>query len=82
MVYTASSKDGAVRIGVVTSKAVGGAVTRNLVRRRIRGALDALDRPPATRMLFVAKPEAAAVPYATLAAEVAAAVARTSGVRS
>ena len=72
----APSHDGAARIGIVASKAVGGAVVRNLVRRRIRGALDALPQPPTARMLFVAKPGAATAPYRTLAADVAAAVAR------
>lgn len=65
------------RIGITVSKAVGGAVVRNRVRRRIRGALDAL--APAAQpvlLLFVARPEAAAEPYARLAADVAAAVRR------
>jgi ribonuclease P protein component len=73
----APSSDGAVRIGIVTSKAVGGAVVRNRVRRRIRGALDALPVPPSCRMLFVAKPGAGAVAYAVLAADVASAVSRS-----
>jgi ribonuclease P protein component len=74
----APSSDGAVRIGIVTSKAVGGAVVRNRVRRRIRGALDALPVPPSNRMLFVAKPGAGAVAFAVLAADVASAVARSA----
>ena len=74
--------DGGVAVGVTVSKAVGGAVTRNLVRRRILGALDALpERPKAARLLFIAKPAAASEGYARLAADVAAAlaVARGSG---
>ena len=60
---------------VTVSKAVGGAVVRNAVRRRIRGALDALEIPaPGARMVFVAKPEAALLPYARIAADVAAAL--------
>ena len=74
----APSHDGAVRIGVVASKAVGGAVVRNLVKRRIRGALDALATPPSSRMLFIAKPSAATVPFSVLAADVGAAVARSA----
>jgi ribonuclease P protein component len=74
----APSSDGAVRIGIVASKAVGGAVVRNRVKRRIRGALDALAVPPANRMLFVAKPSAGAVPFAVLAADVASAVSRSA----
>jgi ribonuclease P protein component len=66
---------GRVRVGVTVSKAVGGAVTRNLVRRRILGALDGLsERPSATRLLFVAKPAAATESYTRLAADVAAAL--------
>jgi ribonuclease P protein component len=74
----APSSDGAVRIWIVASKAVGGAVDRNLVKRRIRGALDALATPPASRLLFLAKPAARAVAFAVLAADVAAAVARAA----
>ena len=65
-----------VTIGVTVSKAVGGAVTRNLVRRRILGALDSLaERPAGARLLFVAKPAAANESYARLAGDVAAALA-------
>ena len=60
------------RFGVTVSSAVGKAVVRNLVRRRIRGALDQLAPPAApVRILFVAKPAAAAADYARLAADVA-----------
>ncbi len=65
-----------VSVGVTVSKAVGGAVTRNLVRRRILGVLDGLaERPQALRLLFVAKPAAAGESYARLAADVNAALA-------
>jgi ribonuclease P protein component len=74
----APSSDGAVRIGIVASKAVGGAVVRNRVKRRIRGALDALAAPPTNRLLFVAKPIAGSASYAALAADVAEAVSRAS----
>jgi len=65
------------RIGITVSGQVGGAVVRNRVRRRIRGALDAQPplRPP-IRILFVARPPAANEPYARLAADVEAALAR------
>jgi ribonuclease P protein component len=64
-----------VRVGVTVSKAVGGAVTRNLVRRRILGALDGItERPSGARLLFVAKPAAATESYARLAADVVAAL--------
>ena len=71
--------DGArCRFGITVSKAAGGAVVRNRVRRRIRGALEALTplRPEPVRILFVARPEAAAAPYARLAADVATALRR------
>ncbi len=75
-VFSAPANDGSVRIGIVTSKAVGGAVARNRVRRRIRGALEALEPGPRARMLFIAKPGAASVSYAALARDVAVAVDR------
>jgi ribonuclease P protein component len=60
------------RFGVTVSARVGKAVVRNLVRRRIRGALDQLPVPAAPlRVLFVAKPAAAAAAYTRLAADVA-----------
>jgi ribonuclease P protein component len=69
--------NGPSRIGVTVSKAVGGAVVRNLVRRRIQGALDgAAPAPGALRLVFVAKPEAASEPYERLARDVTAALAR------
>jgi ribonuclease P protein component len=55
---------------------------RNRVRRRIRGALDALTPPAlAQRLLFVAKPAAAQASYEHLAAEVERALARLSASR-
>jgi ribonuclease P protein component len=64
------------RIGITVSKAVGGAVVRNRVRRRIRGALEALAQPQPVLLLLVARPQAAAEPYARVAADVAAALRR------
>lgn len=68
---------GRPEIGVTVSKAVGGAVVRNLVRRRIRGALDALSasRPTGGKLLLVARPAAALAPYGRLAGDVASALA-------
>ena len=64
------------RIGITVSAQVGGAVVRNRVRRRIRGALDAhTPLHPPTRILFVARPPAATEAYARLAADVNAALA-------
>ena len=64
---------------MTVAKPVGGAVARNLVRRRVRGALDGL-APPAVplRILFVAKPAAAAASYERLEGEVGTLVSRLS----
>jgi ribonuclease P protein component len=64
-------------VAVTVAKTVGGAVVRNRVRRRIRGALDALPAPAAgERLLFVAKPAAAQASYERLAGEIERALAR------
>ncbi len=66
-----------VRIAVTVAKPVGNAVVRNLVRRRIRGAFDALpSRPSCVRLVVVARPLAASAGYATLVAELEAALHR------
>jgi ribonuclease P protein component len=75
--YAAPGRGAQTRIAVTVSKAVGKAVVRNLVRRRIRGALDAcapLDS--GFRVLFVAKAASAGVPFEKLASDVAAVLAR------
>ena len=76
--YGLAAHGGASEIGITVSKALGSAVCRNLVRRRIRGALDELGpaQPAPARLLLVARPPAAQVPYRQLAADVAAAVAQ------
>ncbi len=74
-VYEAGSGAPA-RFCVTVSKAVGGAVVRNLVRRRIRGALDGLT-PGAERggrFVIVARPAAADLPYERLASDLATAL--------
>ena len=69
------------RIGISVSKAVGGAVVRNRVRRRIHGALT--DLPAGLQfagdLVFVARPAAAGAPYGRLAADVGAALERARG---
>jgi ribonuclease P protein component len=80
--YAAPEGSGPSRLGVTVSKAVGGAVVRNLVRRRIRGALEALPAPERpVRLLVIAKPAAAVANYARLAADVAAALGRVTAGR-
>jgi len=78
--YALPAASGGVRLAVSVSKSVGGAVVRNRIRRRIRGALEALP-PPATalRLLVVANPAAAREPYARLAADVAGVLERLGG---
>jgi ribonuclease P protein component len=65
------------RAGFVVSRAVGGAVVRNAVRRRLRHLvaerIDVL--PPGTDLVVRAVPGAADLPYARLAADLDAALA-------
>ncbi|NUT32381.1 MAG: ribonuclease P protein component [Hamadaea sp.] len=65
------------RAGFVVSKAVGGAVVRNKVKRRLRHLVaERLDAyPPGTDLVVRALPAAAAAPYAQLAADLDAALA-------
>src|ERR1700690_4438950 len=67
----AANGDEPARIGFVVSRAVGGAVTRNKVRRRLRhltrGYLDSL--PGGSLVVVRAHPQAAAARQADLAAE-------------
>lgn len=59
-------------VGISVSKDVGGAVVRNRVRRRIAAsATELLAGAARSRLLIVARPDAAAAPYATLRAELA-----------
>ena len=75
--YAVAARDRRTRVAVTVGKGVGGAVVRNLVRRRIVGALEALGGAEVPSvMLFVAQPPAASMPYERVAADVAAALAR------
>ena len=75
--YGLPEPTGSTRVAVTVASSVGGAVVRNLVRRRIRGALDGLGpRPGGLRLLLVAKPAAGATPYGRLAVDVANALRR------
>lgn len=60
--------DDSTRVGLVVSKAVGNAVTRNLVKRRLRHALkDRLETLGSGRLVVVrANPAAAAVSFGEL----------------
>jgi ribonuclease P protein component len=58
-------------VAVAVAKAVGGAVVRNRIRRRVRGALEQTPPPPRTvRLFFIARPQAAEATYAAIAADV------------
>lgn len=79
--YGLERPSGPVRVGVSVPASVGGAVWRNLIRRRIKGALEALplEVRPTVRpvdLVFVAHPEAAAAGYPALARDVASALTR------
>jgi ribonuclease P protein component len=60
------------RIGVTVSAQVGGAVVRNLVRRRLRAILDGYGfaGKPKRDIVFIARPGAGELSFAELAAEV------------
>ncbi|HEV2451284.1 MAG TPA: ribonuclease P protein component [Streptosporangiaceae bacterium] len=71
LIVRAAAADESPRIGFVVSRAVGGAVQRNKVRRRLRhlarGYLDSL--PGGSLLVVRAHPPAAAARQADLAAE-------------
>lgn len=68
------------KVGFVVSRAVGGAVVRNRVRRRLRHlAREHLaDLPPGSLVVVRALPAAAAAPHRRLAADLSAALAAAS----
>ena len=74
--YLAPARDGATAVAIAVPSEVGGAVERNRIRRRIRGALDASSRRPAGRLLFMVGPAAAQASYAQLAAQLETALQR------
>jgi ribonuclease P protein component len=75
--HATPASGGACRIAVTVSKAVGTAVVRNLVKRRIKGALDGLRAPGRSlRIVIVAKPAACGESYERLARDVEAVLAR------
>lgn len=59
------------RVGFVVGRAVGGAVVRNTVRRRLRHMVASRvdELPPGARVVVRALPAAAAAPRPTLAAD-------------
>jgi len=79
--HATTTGDVPARIGFVVSGAVGPAVVRNRVRRRLRHlAADQLDRLPAGTLLVVrALPAAAGATYAQLATDLDAVLERLVG---
>jgi ribonuclease P protein component len=64
-------------VAIAVSKAVGGAVVRNRVRRRIRGALESTPcAGGGVRLFLVARPAAAGAPYGRIASDVASVLAQ------
>lgn len=71
----AGSDDAASLVGIAVSASIGKAVVRNTIRRRVLAILDDVlrgHRP--VRLLFVARPAAAAAPFARLNDDVRAAL--------
>lgn len=78
--WTADDSSGPVRAGFVVSKAVGNAVIRNRVKRRLRHlAREQLGSLPGSAVLVVrALPGAADASYAELEADLASALSRVT----
>lgn len=67
----AAARDERPLVGITISKSVGTAVVRNRLRRRLAALLhDQLSPQARLRLLIVARPSAAALPYAALREEV------------
>ncbi len=63
----AAPRDERPLVGITVSKSVGTAVVRNRLRRRLAASLQDLLSPQARmRLLIVARPSAAALPYGAL----------------
>jgi ribonuclease P protein component len=72
LVVRAEPQAGPWRAATVCSKKVGGAVVRNLLKRRLRGLLDGVRWSQVTSgdLALICKPEAAAASYAELERQV------------
>jgi len=75
-VYRADAASGPALVGISASRSVGGAVTRNRVRRRILSILDELARRGTLpkRLLIEARPQAAVAPFQQLRTELVRAI--------
>lgn len=70
--------DGPVRLAVVASRKLGGAVDRNRARRRLREALRHTALPAGVDLVVVAKSPALTAPFDELVRQAAALVAQTA----
>ena len=72
VVYLQQTGDASRMAGLAVSKAVGGAVTRNLVKRRLRAGLAQVlpGLPEGSRVVVRALPAAATTPFAQLTSDV------------
>jgi len=61
----------AAKIGIITSKRVGGAVVRNKIRRRLRELIRVSRQnfPPGALIVAIAKPASATAPFEELRGE-------------
>jgi ribonuclease P protein component len=72
LVVRAEAQPGAWRAATVCSKKAGGAVVRNLLKRRLRNLLDEVTWPEQRSgdLALICKPEVAAAPFAEMARHV------------
>jgi ribonuclease P protein component len=71
-VALAAEARGGSRVGITVSKAVGNAVVRNRLRRRVKSILDriAFGEPPHRDVVLIARPGAGEADFAAVAAEI------------
>ncbi len=76
IIYVCSASDGPVRFGFIVSKAVGGAVVRNTVRRRLKAVCRELlpEVAPGREIVVRALPASAQASWITLQSEIRRAV--------
>jgi len=71
LAFFCPTAEGAAKVGMITSKRVGGAVVRNRVRRRLRELVrhSRAHFPPGSLIVVIAKPSAAAASFEELRRE-------------